>query len=134
MRKLSGLSIAFSVLLVLLVGGCANRPARPTVAAITGDWLTSETLPDQRRADTRVHIQPDGTFSGDMQVGAETVWTFAGRWQLLANIIHWEYTDSSLVLLVDDLSEDDTILQLGEQEMQLRSSRHDEVRTLRRIR
>jgi hypothetical protein len=120
-------------MLLLLCSACTTIPPRITPEAITGDWVSSEQLPDQRLADTRMYIRADGTFSGDLQINTETVWAFAGRWTLNGNAITWEYTDSSLVLVIDDQSEVDTILQLNDLEMQLSSSRHDTVRTLRRI-
>jgi hypothetical protein len=122
-----------AIVLILLCSACTTTASRITPEAITGDWISSEQLPDQRLADTRMYIRADGTFSGELQINTETVWAFAGRWTLNGNAITWEYTDSSLVLLIDDQSEVDTILQLNDREMQLRSSRHDTVRTLRRI-
>ncbi len=122
-----------AIVLFLLCCACTTTASRITQDAITGDWISSEQLPDQRLADTRMYIRADGTFSGDLQINTEAVWTFGGRWTLHGNAITWEYTDSSLVLLIDDQSEVDTILQLHDREMQLRSSRHDTVRTLRRI-
>jgi hypothetical protein len=77
-------------------------------------------------------IKADGSFSGSLLVNNETVWTFSGKWTLNGNTISWEYTESSLVLLIEDRSEVDTIVSLEQDQMTLKLGRRGGVRTMRR--
>jgi beta-glucanase (GH16 family) len=122
----------FSALL-LFSGYALADPGLIAAEQVTGTWISSEQIPEQGQVDTLMTIKADGSFSGSLLVNNETVWTFSGNWTLDGNAINWEYTESSLVLLVEDRSEVDTVLSLGQDEMELKSGRRDSVRTLRRV-
>lgn len=130
---LSGLKNALIVVLLLFAGSALAEPGLVTVEQMTGTWISSEQTPEQGQADTLMNIRPDGSFSGSLLVNNETVWTFSGNWTLKGDIINWEYTGSSLVLLIEDRSELDTIVSLGQGEMTLKSERRGGVRTLHRV-
>ncbi len=124
------------LLLLMLVMGSSHTLAEPgsiNSEQITGNWSSSEQVPDQGLVETLMTIHPDGTFSGSLLVNNETAWTFSGNWTLDGNTIHWAYTESSLVLLVEDRSETDTILALDQDAMTLKSGRRGDVRLLRRV-
>jgi beta-glucanase (GH16 family) len=119
--------------LLLFAAACLADPGLVTTDNITGAWISSEQTPDQGDADTLMTINADGSFSGSLLVNNQTVWTFGGKWTLDGHTINWEYTDSSLVLLIEDRSEIDTILSLEQHKMTLKSGRRGSVRTLRRV-
>jgi beta-glucanase (GH16 family) len=119
--------------LLLFAGYALADPGPVAHDQITGTWISSEQRPEQGQVDTLMTIKVDGSFSGSLLVNNETVWTFSGEWTLDGNAINWEYTESSLVLLVEDRSEVDTILSLGQDEMVLKSGRWRSVRALRRV-
>jgi beta-glucanase (GH16 family) len=124
------------LLLAALLLFAVASPAAPGLVAtenITGAWISSEQIPEQGDVDTLMAINADGSFSGSLLVNNETVWTFAGKWRLEGNAINWEYIDSSLVLLIEDYSEVDTILSLEQDQMTLKSGRWGSVRTLLRV-
>jgi len=104
----------------------------PPERRLAGDWITSEQQAGTGTVTTRMHIADDHTFSGSMQVNDSLVWTFAGSWQLSGHDITWRYTDSSLILLEEDLAEIDTIVRLEDSELALQSGRHGDVRILAR--
>jgi beta-glucanase (GH16 family) len=121
----------FSALL-LFAGYALADPGPVAHDQITGAWISSEQTPEQGQADTLMTIKADGSFSGSLLVNNETVWTFSGKWTLNGNTINWEYTESSLVLLIEDRSEMDTIVSLDQDQMTLKSGRRGGVRTMRR--
>lgn len=125
-------SLLLSALLLFTTYAQAD-PGLIAAEQVTGTWISSEQTPGQGQVDTLMTIKVDGSFSGSLLVNNETVWTFSGNWTLDKNAINWEYTESSLVLLVEDRSEVDTVLSLGQDEMTLKSGRRDGVRTLRRV-
>jgi hypothetical protein len=118
---------------LLFTGNAPAEPAPFAVEQVSGNWSSSEQVPDQGLVETLMTVHPDGTFSGSLLVNNETAWTFSGNWTLNGNTIHWAYTESSLVLLVEDSSEVDTILALDQDAMTLKSGRRGDVRTLRRV-
>jgi hypothetical protein len=130
---LSGLKNALMMVLLLLAGTALAEPGLVTVEQISGTWISSEQTTDKGQADTLMNIRPDGSFSGSLLVNNETVWTFSGNWRLNGDIINWEYTGSSLVLLIEDRSEVDTIVSLGSDEITLKSGRRGGLRTLQRV-
>ncbi len=119
--------------LLLFAGYALADPGPVAHDQITGTWISSEQTQEQGQVDTLMSIKVDGSFSGSLLVNNETVWTFSGKWTLDGNTINWEYTESSLVLLIEDRSEVDTVLSLGQDEITLKSGRRDGVRTLRRV-
>jgi hypothetical protein len=104
--------------LLLFAGYALADPDPVAHDQITGTWISSEQTQEQGQVDTLMTIKVDGSFSGSL---------------LVNNEINWEYTESSLVLLVEDRSEVDTILSLGQDEMVLKSGRWRSVRALRRV-
>lgn len=120
--------------LLLPVAGHAQADSLlPGAGDIAGTWISSEQAPDQRRVDTLMTINPDGSFSGSLSLDSETVWVFSGAWTLDGNSVNWQYADSNLVLLQEDRSETDTILSIEQDVMTLKSGRHGNLRTLHRV-
>jgi hypothetical protein len=127
------IACSLAALCLLLCACTLVTGGAPLAQRLAGDWVTSEQQEGTGTVTTRMHIVDDHTFSGSLQVDGRTVWTFAGNWQLDDKNITWEYTDSSMILLQEDLAEVDTILRLDDATLELQSGRHGNVRTLTRV-
>ena len=99
---------------------------------LTGTWLAHESHPAQGDIETVFIINDDRTFSGNMAINDETVWTYGGTWKLEGSSITWYYTQSSLTLLDAHRTESGEILTLSDDTLTYRSGSHSTVRTLQR--
>jgi hypothetical protein len=124
--------------ILLLAVTWLSRPALADPAAIDttrlyGTWLAQESHPEQGKIETVFTIFEDRTFSGNMTVNGEVVWTYGGTWTLEDSRITWHYSRSSLALLDVHRQETDEILSVTDETLTYRSLNRDSVSTLRRL-
>jgi len=136
MKRRSQLNI---FLMVLLCAACSCAGAATATAVINpetlvGEWHATESHPEQGNIVTVFVINADATFSGSLSINNETVWQYAGNWELAGNRITWEYLKSNLVLLQEDKAETDEILSVTDNTLTYRSVRRGTVNTLHRSR
>jgi len=118
---------------LLLVLPVTADTAVVDTSKLIGTWQVNESHPVQGDIDTVFIINNDRTFSGNMAINDETVWTYGGTWNLQGSSITWHYTRSSLILLDAHRTETGEILTLSDDTLTYRSGSHSTVRTLQRL-
>jgi hypothetical protein len=58
-------------------------------------------------------FRSDGTFAGEVSGKSKVVWIFAGKWSISGDIVHYEYTQSSVDGLPIRNPDDDKLLEIG---------------------
>lgn len=102
----------------------------PAAAGVTlaGEWLYKD--PDQS---CRYVFSSDGTFTGEVTQGGESLSRFRGKWAIVGNSLLYEYVDDELGRIPPGTKDRDKLLKTSREEFVIEASDGSQ-RTYRRIR
>jgi hypothetical protein len=94
------------LMLALVLPAFANAAPRLSQALI-GRWHYA----DDEKSCTYT-FRADGTFAGTVSEKSKVIWRFSGRWSVSRDLIHYEYTDSSLKQTPPGTTDQDKVLEI----------------------
>ncbi|MFZ5722212.1 MAG: hypothetical protein ACOY33_00980 [Pseudomonadota bacterium] len=128
----SPLRCLFILLLPLLAATAFATPATDPASGLIGHWSAADRLPDGREIVVETTIAADARFTGLARLAGETVWTYAGTWQLEDRRLIWEYVESSKPLPQSMKTDVDEIISASPGALVLRSTRTGKLHTFLR--
>jgi len=97
-------SLLIFVLFLPLLASASSRLSEMLI----GEWHAA----DKDRSCTYT-FRSDGTFAGTVTGKSKAVWQFSGRWSVSRDVIHYEYTRSSLKHTSAGATDEDKVLEIA---------------------